>query len=99
MNILYVCILWCFNFSAALGAFQDRMLRYMASMDRRMQSMQSDMRRLNQKAWGEEPPRKTMKTQIPCESIDQLRIVEEEITDSAAAYKDLVSQNIIKIQM
>ena len=62
----------------------------MVSMDRRMQSMQSDIKRLNQRASGDEP-RKSMRSQIPCESIDQLSLIEEELTENRLAFGELVS--------
>ena len=70
------------------------MMRYMASMNRRMDMMHRDVKKLNQRAWAEpeqRQQRRTIRSQLPCETIDQLQLLEDAITENSAAYYDLVS--------
>ena len=86
-------VMTCFPLSVA-GAYEEQLMRYVVSMNKRMMQIQSDFKRLNTRVWGgggANGTAPTMRSQIPCGSIEQLRLLEEELMESSAAYNDLVS--------
>lgn len=94
-DMFTVCkaVMTCLPLSVA-GAYEEKLMRYVVSMNKRMMQIQSDVKRLNTRVWGGGGANgiaPTMRSQIPCGSIEQLRLLEEELMESSAAYNDLVS--------
>ena len=66
-------------------------MKYVVSMDHRMQIIHRDVTNLKRGGWSGRGHPPSMRAQMPCESVEQLQLLEDEITESSVAYNDLVS--------
>ena len=68
-------------------------MKYLVSMNERVMRIDRNVNKLNKHVWGPSGgavPGRTMRLQIPCGSVEQLRVLEEELMESSASYNNLV---------
>ena len=72
-------------------------MKVVLCMNNRMVTMHEDIRKLNQRVWGdnreqrEQPQRRrSIRTQIPCYTFEQLQLLDEELGFNDTAMNELV---------
>ena len=77
-----------------VGAFEDRLMKYVLCINNRITTMHEDIKKLNQHVWGrpgeQTQRRRSIRSQIPCHTFEQLQMLDEELGFNDRAMTELV---------
>ena len=81
------------------GAFEDQLMRIVLGMNNRLVTIHEDVKKLNKHVWGgprEQTQRQSsIRTQIPCDTFQQLQNVDEELALNDGAMAELVLNSAV----